>query len=139
MNVENNPEELDRLYNEYLEKRERDEKDYNAGKTELKARYVYMKAIVEAWDLPETYSSLKELMLRQLDESIEHDCKVYPLYNSPAPSKEEWLKTVLSCACRDVEYHTKEYKEEVKRVKENNDYLQGLYNELDKVDPLFKI
>ena len=74
-------------------------------------------------------------MLKQLDESIKYDCKIYPLYNSPAPSKEEWLKTMISCACRDVEYHTKKYKEEVECVKENNDYLQGLYNELDKIEP----
>jgi hypothetical protein len=136
INVENNPDELDRLYNEYLKKRGQDERNYNASKTDLKARYLTMKAKVEAWNLPEKYSSLKELMLEQLDKSTEYDCMLYPLYDSPVPSKEEWLKTMLSCACRDVEYHTKEYKKEVKRVKEYNNYLQGLYNELDKIDPL---
>lgn len=136
MEVEKNPEELDRLYNEYLAKKEEEKKSYSSDKSELKARYLTMKAKVEAWDLPETYASLKELMLKQLQESIDFDCKDYSyLHDYPTPSKEEWFETMLSCACRDVNYHTEEYKKEIERNKELNDYLQGLYDEIEKIEP----
>ena len=136
MEVEKNPKELDRLYNEYLAKREEENRSYSSDKSELKARYLTMKAKVEAWNLPETYASLKELMLKQINESLDFDCKDYSyLHNYPAPSKEEWLQIKISCACRDVNYHTEEYEKEIKHVKELNDYLQGLYDEIERVEP----
>lgn len=134
--VEKNPEELDRLYNEYLQKRESDNTEYNKDKTELRARYLTMIGKVEAWKLPETYQSLKELMLKQLNESMDWDCHTISLYEEEPPTKEEFLKSHISGAARDIQYHTEEYEKEVKCIKELNDYLKGLYEEINKVEPI---
>jgi len=134
--VEKNPEELDRLYNEYLQKRISDNTEYNKGKAELRARYLTMISKVEAWNLPEEYQSLKELMLKQLNESMDWDCHTIDLYKEESPTKEEFLKSHISGAARDIQYHTEEYEKEVKRIKEFNDYLKGLYEEINKVEPI---
>lgn len=136
--VEKNPGELDRLYNEYLQKRASEDADYNKGKVELKARYLTMIGKVEAWELPEEYQSLKDLMLKQLNESLEFDCRPYSLHEGEPPTKEEFLKSRISGAARDIQYHTDEYKEEVKRNNELNNYLKGLYDEIEKVEPHVK-
>ena len=136
LEVEKNPEKLDKLYNEYLETRERENIKCSTSNSELKARYLTMKAKVEAWNLPEEYASLKELMLKQLNESIDFDCRERLPYESSIPTKEEWLKIKLSSACRDVDYHTKEYEKEVKHIAELNEYLRGVYDAIDKVEPL---
>lgn len=134
--VEKNPEELDKLYNEYLQKRESDNTKYNKGKTELRARYLTMISKVEAWKLPEKYQSLKELMLKQLNESMDWDCRLVSLYKEESPTKEEFLKSHISCAARDIQYHTEEYEKEIKHIKELNDYLKGLYDEINKIEPI---
>lgn len=132
--LKDNPEELDRLYKEYLDKRKKEYDEYIANKSNLKKRYLDMKSRIEAWNLPETYNSLKELMLRQINDSIDFDCgRDYPITTI---SKEEWLENNISDSCRNIEYCARRYKEEVRRIKEINDYLKGLYEELDKVEPL---
>jgi hypothetical protein len=35
-----------------------------------------------------------------------------------------------------LEYHTQELKEEEERIADYNNYLKGLYNALDEVEPL---
>jgi len=134
--LKDNPEELDRLYKEYLDERKKEKDEYTINKYNIKKRYLAMKSKIESWNLPETYNSLKELMLKQINDSIDFDCGKDYLIDYPTISKEDWLESNLSSPSTDIEYYTKRYEEEVKRTKEINDYLKGLYEELDKVDPL---
>ena len=134
--VEKNPEELDRLYNAELEKRKQQNAKYSDDNSELKSRYLVMLSKVESWDVPDEYASLKELMIKQLNESLDHDCRPCKPYSDDFVSKEEWIKMMTSMACRDVQYHTDEMEKEKRHNKEMNDYLAGLYDAIDKVEPL---
>lgn len=136
LDVEKNSDKLDKLYNEYLKKRESDKTEYYKYKNELKARYLTMLSKVESWDLPEEYQSLKDLMLKQLHESMDWDCRLSSFYEGEPLTKEEFIKNHISDAAEDIQYHTDEYEKEVKRNKELNDYLKGIYKEIDKVEPI---
>lgn len=136
LEVEKNPEELDRLYNAELERRKQQKSRYSEDKSELKARYLLMISKVESWNVPVEYASLKEFMLKKLNDSLDFDCKTYELYDDDFVSKEEWIKLMISTSCKDVNYHTDELENEKKRINEMNDYLVGLYSAIDKVEPL---
>lgn len=139
LEVENDSEVAKKLYDEYVAKHEEDKSRYEIKvNTEMRNRYLQMIEKVEAWALPETYKNIKELMLKQLNDSMEFDCpeKDKNPYDYEVPSMEDWLKLQIEMAARDIEYHSKELKEEIKRNKEINEYIKGFYEELNNVEPI---
>ena len=125
-----------RLYDEAHMKREIENTQSKDNKKEIKARYMEMLKKVEAWELDEKYASLKELMLKQLRESIDWDCKPTLPYEASMPSIEDWVKSRIESAEWDINYHTEKWEEEKQHVADINDYLKGLYDAIDKVEPI---
>ena len=134
--LRNNLEEARKLYDEQYAKNMQTNAAVNEQRKEIKERYNTVLEKVKAWDIPIEYNSLKELMLRQLKESIEWDCSPYTPYKEEKVPIEEWIEVGIRLAKRDLDYHTKEFQEEKRRIAEYNNYLKGLYEALDKVEPL---
>lgn len=136
--VKRNPEKAMRLYTEEKEAREEANKDYEIKDDEKRKRYENMIKRVKNWNLPEKYASLKSLMLQQLQDSLDWDCRkkdAAPLY-SELPPIDEWIENNIQYAIKDLQYHHEEFKKAQESVNTTNEYLQGLYDEIDKVEPL---
>ena len=136
LEVKNNPEECRRLYLKAHEKRADDNAEIEKDKLEIKARYQKMIGKVESWDVPSRYDSLKDLMLRQLNQSIEWDCKPY----SPSPAEEkvetvdEWIDGLIEHTKWSIDYHKEQYAKEQESIAETNAYIKGLYDAIDKFE-----
>ena len=135
-NLRNNLEEAQKLYDEQYTANMQFNATVNEERKEIEKRYNTVLEKVKAWDIPVEYTSLKELMLKQLKDSIEWDCTPYTPYNKERVPIEEWIEVKIRLAKRDLDYHTKELQEEKRRVEYDNKYLKGLYEALDKVEPL---
>ena len=135
-NLRNNLEEAQKLYDEQYAQNMQYNTAVNEERKEIEKRYNTVLEKVKAWDIPIEYNSLKELMLKQLTESIKWDCSPYTPYKEEKVPIEEWIEIRVKLAKRDLDYHTKEFQEEKRRITEYNNYLKGLYNALDKVEPL---
>lgn len=135
-NLRNNLEEAQKLYDEQYAQNMQFNAETNEKRKEIEKRYNIVLEKVKAWDIPIEYNSLKEFMLKQLKESIEWDCSPYTPYKEEKIPIEEWIEVRIRLAKRDLDYHTKEFQEEKRRIAEHNNYLKGLYEALDKVEPL---
>lgn len=136
VSLQNNHEEAQKLYDEQYAQNMRFNATVDEERKKIEKRYNTVLEKVKAWDIPVEYTSLKELMLKQLKENIEWDCTPYTPYNKERVPIEEWLKVKIKLAKRDLDYHTKELQEEKRRITEYNNYLKGLYDVLDRVEPL---
>ena len=134
--LRNNLEEARKLYDEQYAKNMQTNAAVNEQRKEIKERYNTVLEKVKAWDIPIEYTSLKELMLEQLKKSIEWDCSPYTPYKEEKVPIEEWVEIRIKLAKIDLDYYTKEFQEEKGRIAEHNNYLKGLYDALDKVEPL---
>lgn len=103
---------------------------------ELLQRYNDMLARVSTWDVGVEYSSLRDIMVKQLMESIEFDCRPIKPFVYPSLSTEEWVDEHIKEIEREIVYFTEKHQKEEERVSEINAYLQGLYKAIDKVEPL---
>ena len=126
------------LYEGYCRKRRFDNIGAAMKNDRIKKRYLTMIKKVENWNLPDEYKSLKDLMLKQLNDSLEFDCPDVSSREEKLPTIDEWIDLNIKTAKWSIDYHTKELEKEKKRVQEINRYLQGLYDEIDKVEPLKK-
>jgi len=131
-----NLEEAQKLYDEQYAANMKYNAEAKEERESLSERYNTVLKKVEAWKIPEEYNSLKNLMLKQLKESIDFDCSPYTPYKEERIPVEEWIELQIKFAKRDLEYHTQELKEEEERIADYNNYLKGLYDALDKVEPL---
>ena len=131
-----NLEEAQKLYDEQYAANMKYNAESKEERESLSERYNTVLKKVEAWKIPEEYNSLKNLMLEQLKRSIDFDCSPYTPYKEERIPVEEWIELQIKFAKRDLEYHTQELKEEEERIADYNNYLKGLYEALDKVEPL---
>ena len=110
--------EAERLYQEALKKRE----EFIKKNEEICKRYEDMLLKVRQWKPPTPdHEGLKKFMIQQLEKSIEFDCSVPEI--PQRLSGEEFRKQQIEKILNDIEYHGKEYVEEVNRVYERNKWL----------------
>ena len=118
--------EAERAYQEAVY--ERDKKIIEQAS--IRKRYEEMLARVRAWTPPTPdHEELKRFMIEQLEKSIEFDCSHIPdepKRLSGAEYKQREIKKALS----DIEYHKREYEEEIKRTHERNEWLKALRESL---------
>jgi hypothetical protein len=98
----------------------------------MKNRYLNTIAEVTAW-IPPTpdHVNLKQFALQQLRESIDWDCGTkYYEEEVIKLSPKEWLDNRIESCLKSIEYHTKEYDSEVKRVSERNKWIKDLRESL---------
>ncbi len=97
----------------------------------LQTRYELMLGQVEAWKPPtKDHEGLKKFMIEQLTTSIEGDCDMRYFPVPERKTGEQWLKDQLEVVAHDIEYHTKEQKEEEERVNGRNEWVEQLKNSL---------
>ena len=131
--LQENPEEA---HNEVLEKRKQEAKDCNEHRNDHLRNYEDMLTRVKCWHPDERYTSIKEFMIKQLEESIEHDCSYHgPSKESLEETTEQWLKCNIDCCEWDIKYHEKAFADEIKSIEKTNEFLQGFYDSLDEIEP----
>ena len=136
LSVRDNPEELNRLYEEEYASHQQQEDDHEETRKERRERYLTMLDKVVMWELPDEYKSLKDLMINQIKESMDFDCRPCRIYKAERQPIDEWIQMRIDMAQRDINYHKEEYAKEVERIEENNAYLNGLYAAIDAVEPI---
>lgn len=95
---------------------------------EQRAAYEAMLAKVRAWSPPtEEHKGLHQFMAEQIIESIRFDCGG-DYYDTPTArmTGSEWASQRRAGLTRDVEYHTKNYAEEVTRAKGRTAWVTAL-------------
>ena len=125
---EKTEQEAERAYREALKERE----EFIKKNKLIRKRYEDMLSKVQKWKPPTIeHVNLKQFMIQQLVESIEYDCFIpeMPQRLSGEEYKEQQIKKALS----DIDYHEREYAEEVNRVYERNRWLLSLRESL-KID-----
>ena len=100
-----------------------------AKRAEIRARYEAMLMEVDRWSPPTAdHQGLKVFMIEQLRGGIDFDCKPY---DPPAARLgSEYRADVIKQANRDVEYHTKERAEKIRRAASANAWIAALYESL---------
>ena len=97
---------------------------------EQRLRYKRMLEKVRAWNPPtDGHVGLRDFMEKQLEDSIDFDCKVYrdgPVRVTGAAWREEEMRS----ASRSMDYHREEREKDKKRTKERNDWLKSLRQSL---------
>lgn len=133
------PEELQREYDAYCTEVELENTGRDKRYDEKHTRYQTMIDKVMAWHVTEDYLPLKELMLRQLRESMEYDCrdKEHRHYDHIAPM-DEWMEANIRACQHSIDYYKERIAEDEKYVREANEYFKGLYALLDEADPVKK-
>lgn len=97
----------------------------NRESADLEDKYRAMLAKVQAWTPPtKDHEGMKQFMAEQIQQSIKFDCHVHEMPESMRGK--EWLKLQIEKAKRDIEYHTKEHAEEVKRCNDRNVWVKAL-------------
>lgn len=120
----------------------RAEQEYQDGETrrrirlaeidDLRKKYESMLQSVAAWAPPsQEHVHLQEFMRKQLTESIDFDCDAsYYASETPQLSGPAWLEKRMEKARRDIAYHEQQYKDEVKRTNQRNEWLRLLRESL---------
>ncbi len=116
---------------EECNEKNKQEKEYEKKKLILKNKYLAMLEKVKAWNPPSPdHENLKKFMISQIEESIDFDCKVYPNKTNMPLSGKDWLKEKRDHILWEIEYHTKEDREECERVAGRNLWLKQLRESL---------
>lgn len=73
----------------------------------------------------------KHQMVEQISISIEFDCDVSYYCDSGKPlTGKEWVAKKIQQLTEDIDYHTKQHKEEIERVAGRNKWLRQLRNSI---------
>ena len=127
-NEEMAEQEAERAYQEALKRRE----EFIEKNNVIRKRYEDMLSKVREWKPPTSdHVDLKKFMIQQLEDSIEFDCFIPEM--PQRLSGEEYKEQQIKKALNDIDYHEKEYAEEVNRIYERNKWLLSLRESL-KID-----
>jgi len=99
-----------------------------------KGRYLKMLAEVRRWTPPTPdHEGLKEFMVKQLQESVDHDCDT-SYYTAPVlkPGR-EWHVGAVAKAQQDIKYHTDQMLEDEKRARSRTEWVKSLRSSLKPV------
>lgn len=92
--------------------------------------YIAMLKQVGKWVPPtKDHEGLKSFMVEQLADSIELDCLHTPTMPQRFSGK-QYRAQLIKSARRDIAYHTKNHKEEVRRAHERSEWVRALRQSL---------
>ncbi len=115
----------------YNDDRKVAEREAECKDKELSEKYLAMIEKVENWEPPTNdHIEFKHFMLDQLKESLRFDCGYTRSVTVEDISVEEWKSQKESSILHDIEYHKKNYAEEVERAKERTAWISDLRNSL---------
>ena len=120
-------EAIDKSYEQSL----KDQKDGLKRFEEGKQRYLDMLEKVENWEVPtEEHNNLKKFAIEQLESSLDFDysdsMKKYYLQEPVKDNIEGYKKYKIKAYLKDIEYHSKGYREEIEGVEKNNIWIDNL-------------
>jgi flagellar motility protein MotE (MotC chaperone) len=98
----------------------------------LKKQYLNMLDKVKKWVPPtKDHAGLKQFMIEQITQSIDFDCNE-SYYQEVIHQKTDsaWVADKIKELNEDIQYYTKEDKEEIKRCKERTKWIQALKKSL---------
>lgn len=107
--------------------------EYEAKANTLRAKYGAMLAHVKAWNPPTAdHVGMKEFMIKQIEESIHHDCDTtYYDRNPPVRlSGKEWHEKAHKDAFDRVARYAAEEAKEIARVAGRNQWIRALAESL---------
>ena len=99
----------------------------------LRGKYKEMLCKVKAWQPPTAdHVEFKSFMIRQIEESIEHDCNTdYYINNFPQlKTAEIWLGEKRKELARSLSYYSKEHVAEISRAVGRTAWIQALKKSL---------
>jgi len=98
---------------------------------DLKAKYEAMLAQVQAWVPPtHEHQCLKDFMVQQITQSIEHDCYDRKPYRPKLQTPQEWLQARVESAQDGVAYHTAELAKEIESCRVCTAWVRALKTSL---------
>ncbi|MEK5167155.1 hypothetical protein NYE69_33275 [Paenibacillus sp. FSL R5-0527] len=98
---------------------------------ELRSRYERLLAEVNAWNPPSSeHVGLKEFCVKQLEESIDWDCDEKYLTPPVRLSGEEYRKSGIVKAHKEIAYYSNAHEEEVQRTNSRNLWVKQLKDSL---------
>ena len=123
---------IDKDYEERLKRREENLRNFAEGKQ----RYLDMLEKVEAWKSPtREHNKLKVFAMEQLSDSLAFDYgdNVKEIYlKEPVKFKiEEYRECSIKGFLKDIEYYSKQYREEIERVSKINKWIDDLINSFE--------
>ena len=134
--VSKNPEELQRLYQEDVDKHRGFGPSINENKRDIKSRYEDMLKKVNEWPVDGDLECVKKLMITQLQECIDYDCEEYAYEDYvPAPI-DEWIADKIKFAQEDIVKSEESLKKEKERVAKVNNMIKRLYENIDNYEPI---
>ena len=95
-----------------------------------KKRYEDMLSKIYVWNPPKDIEPLCEFMIKQLTESLDFDCSPWDDEPLPDPDGEEWRRTELAEAERNLKYYSEKRDEEIRRTEDRNKWLASLRTSL---------
>lgn len=102
---------------------------------ELKQKYEKMLEKVKAFTAPtEDHINYKNFMIEQIETSILFDCEHSYSSEQTEITFEEWKSERLQDFKDNIEYHKRQYKEEVRRTNERNEWNQKLFDALKAME-----
>lgn len=121
--------EIDESYSKEMDYRKQVIKE----RSELKQKYLNILNDIYSWKEPTPeHKNLKDFAISQIKESIDWDCDTeYYEKEYIKPTIEESRKLSIESALKDIEYHSKNYSEEVKRTDERNKWINDLRDSLN--------
>ena len=130
--IDNPPTEevLSAQYDEYVERHKRGFQEEVKESETVRQRYMAMLLRVNDWVPPtEEHQGLKDYMVKQIQDSIDFDCRVY---EPRIVTREEYIKSYMSPAhlLRDIEYYSEEYKNEVHACQKRKEWVMQLMDSL---------
>lgn len=114
-------------YNAQMERRAQ----YIRDKHALRAKYAAMLAQAKDWTPPTPdHQGLKDFMVKQIEESIDFDCNVYPEDAPRQKAGEDWLSEQIIETRRWIAYHEAEHAKKVERTENRNAWVKALRDSL---------
>lgn len=121
--------ELNDEHNKYVKSQEEAIKKNTKDKNETREKYENMLKIIKEWQCPEENKNLKEFMIKQINESIEHDCVHYEM---SILSYNEWVLGRKESLLREMNLYGEDLIKLEKNLLETKKWIELLKKSLEK-------
>jgi len=104
----------------------------NEKRLEQKARYDAMIAKARQWVAPtKDHENFRDFMIKQLEESIDFDCREYTPWKSQAETVEEYRAAEIADARKSMESHSEQILKQADITISNNEWMYQLFRSLN--------
>lgn len=105
--------------------------DQNAKRVAEKERYEAMLNKVQLWKPPtDEHVKFKEFMVKQLEESIEFDCKEYTPWEPAEKTVNEYRAAEIASARKNIESYSEQINKQADTVIGNNEWMYQLFRSI---------